>query len=404
MTKEHNDKFWKSFPTPPVQPAVGDSPQVYLDKLNTLCKTSLTWPTSHPTGQLTRDDLRKLCRDTKVDVLVAYAAVMAWGGRGVDSRNYRLSLEADSRTALIAILTHLRVSKANRQTDFSAMQKAAANIKGLGISFYTKLLFFFREKPDAYILDQFTAKSVNLLFDPCPIILTTSGYPHPDNTPEAYEWFCAAAEALAASRTPPHTWCGEQVEQAMFDVRGGAWRKHLRTVYGKTGTKKARHLEGLPVGQTASKRAVTGKTPTATVGGDSLPARVAKAHAAAYRAGCDLPGANPQVGTATPVRVHCRQIDGVDWQYAFHQTKIHAEVFIPAKHIDRYDALRKFLGMTGHDFGDRITGNGAKNGKTRSIKLTVDRGLNAPQNEWDQIARQAVAAMTTLFDRVCEHL
>jgi hypothetical protein len=98
--------------------------------------------------------------------------------------------------------------------------------------------------------------------------------------------------------------------------------------------------------------------------------------------------------------VHCSLIDGVFWQYAFQQNSIHAEVFIPAPYIARYDALRNFLGVAGHDFGDGILGNGVNNGETRSIKLTIPRGLNAPQNQWDEIAQQAVAAMVTLFDRV----
>ena len=404
MSKDHTAKFWECFPNPPAQPAVGDSPQDYLAKLNTLCGLALTWPASYPIGQLTRIQLRKLCRDPQVDVLIAYAAVMAWGGRGVDSRNYRLSLSKASRSALIPTLTQLRASKANRQDDFDAMQQAAWNITGLGISFYTKLLFFFRKKADAYILDQFTAKSAQLLFDPCQVVLTTSGYPHSDNTPEAYERFCADAEALAATRNPPPAWTGEQVEQAMFDVRGGAWRKHLRSIYGKNGSKRAKRVKASPPKPPAPPRATADTAPAAPGGGDSLPSRVAKAHAAAYRGGCDIPGAYPQVGFASPIRVHCSLIDGVVWQYALQQTSIHAEVFIPARHVARYDALRHFLGVNGHDFGDGIVGNGAKNGRTRSIKLTWPRGLNAPQNQWDEIARQAVSVMTTLFNRVCENL
>ncbi len=403
MQKTHIDKFWECFRNPPDQPAVGDSPQVYLDKLNTLCRSKLAWPKAHRKGQLKRVQLRKLCCDTKVDVLIAYAAVMAWGGRGVDSPNYRLSLSKLSRRALIAILTKLRASQRGRQDDFDAMQKAAENIKGLGISFYTKLLFFFRKKDDAYILDQFTAKSAKLLFVPCQIVLNSSGYPDADNKPSSYEWFCAAAEAQAISRTPPPAWTGEQVEQAMFDVRGGAWRIYLRSIYGKAGSKKTQKSKTPPPTTPGSPRRAAGAAP-APDGADSLPARVARTHAAAYGAGRNLPGANPQVGNVPPIRVHCSLIDGVIWQYAFQQNSIHAEVFIPVPYVARYDALRKFLGTTGHDFGDGIVGNGAKNGRTRSIKLTVPRGLNAPTSEWNEIAQQAVAAMTALFDRVCEQL
>lgn len=239
MQKEHLEKFWSCFPFPRNQPAVGDYPQAYLEKLNQLCSLTLAWPGSHPTGQLTRLQLRKLCRDTKVDVLIAYAAVMAWGG--MRTQNYRLSLRAQSRPVLIEILTRLRASKETRQNDFAVMQQAAENIKGLGISFYTKLLFFFRGKADAYILDQFTAKSANLLFDPCRVVLNSSGFPAPDNTPESYEWFCAAAEALGAGRAPLPDWTGEQVEQAMFDSRKGAWREYLRSIYGTVGSGSLRN-------------------------------------------------------------------------------------------------------------------------------------------------------------------
>ncbi len=404
MSQVHIRKFWESFPTTPDQPAVGHSPQDYLEKLNTICGLRFVWPAAYPPGKLTRPELRKLCRDTKVDVLVAYAAVMAWGGRGVDSRNYRLSLEAQSRKNLGVILEALRKSTNDRQKDFEEMKRAAANIKGLGISFYTKLLFFFRKKPDAYILDQFTAKSSSLLFDPCPVILTTSGYPDPNTTPESYESFCSNVEALAKSPQQPTVWTAEQIEQAMFDVRGGTWRKHIRSVYGKATTKRTNQPKVLPAVRKISTMAPKGITPAAAIGNDSLPALVASVHAKAYRASRELPGEQPQLGTAIPVRVHCRQIDGVDWQYAFHQTKLHAEVFIPAKHVARYNALRKYLGVTDHNFGDGIRGNGAKNGKTRSIKLTVPQGLNAPQNDWHAIADQAVDAMAILFDRVCEHL
>lgn len=403
MSQDHLDQFWKCFPDPPAQSAVGDSPQEYLAKLNELCSLSFAWPQNHPTGRLTRPQLRALCRDDEVDVLIAYAAVMAWGGRGVDSRNYRLSLSETSRSAIITVLNKLRHSNSNRQNDFDVMQQAARSIKGLGISFYTKLLFFFREKADAYILDQFTAKSAKVLFSPCEIVLTTSGYPHPDNTPTAYEWFCNAIETLGSSRRPTLSWTGEEVEQAMFDVRGGRWRNHLRSIFGKTERKSVKKPNGLPAISPAVN-SVAKKDIQALACGESLPGRILKAHSAAYQAGCELPGVVPQIGASHPVRMHCSIVDGVIWQYSIQRKSIHAEVFVPARHITRYDALRLFMGVEEHDFGDGIYGNGAKNGKTRSLKVSVGRGLDSPQTEWDEIAKQAVSAMSTLFDRVCENL
>jgi hypothetical protein len=127
---------------PPVQAPVGDRPQSYLKMLNEIRDSNLQWPKKYPEGSLDRQQLRKLCTDAEVDVLIAYAAVMAWGGRRVYSRNYRISVEESSCEELITILTTLRESNADRRSDFEKMQKAAENILGLGISFYTKLLFF----------------------------------------------------------------------------------------------------------------------------------------------------------------------------------------------------------------------------------------------------------------------
>ncbi len=404
MQHEHRQLFWSYFPDPPNQPPVGNSPQVYLDWLNSICGLTLSWPQNHPKGQLNRSQLRALCRDKGVDVLVAYAAVMAWGGRNY--HNYRISLANENRRSLITILEALRSSSKSRQEDFAAMQKAAENIKGLGISFYTKLLFFIRENPDAYILDQFTAKSARLLFDDCRVALNYSDFPDPGTSPESYDWFCEAIESLAHSRGALTSWTGEQTEQAMFDVRGGKWRTHVRKIYGKGQVKKSRtagsRRSSIAASHTFQPVAENGTlvegTPT------SLPSLVAETHAASYTAGEELPGAAPHASDTAPIRVHCRLIDGVSWQYAFQDKCVHAQVFIPSGYIARYDALRSYLNVTDHDFGDGIKGTGHKEGKTRSLKKTVERGFNAPAHEWDQIAKEAVEAMSLLYNRISEIL
>jgi hypothetical protein len=396
---EHLRTFWACFPQAPNQPPVGNSPQTYLDELNEICGLSLSWPRQPPEDRLNRSQLRTLCRDRQVDVLVAYAAVMAWGGRNL--YNYRLSLSNRSRRPLVGMLKGLRDSSQGRCEDFARAQKAATEIKGLGISFYTKLLFFLRKEPDAYILDQFTAKSARLLFDDCQVELNSSGFPDPKTTPEAYERFCDAAEALAASRIPPAAWTGEQVEQAMFDVRDGAWRKHLRSIYGKNGSRRTKQDKAPPP---TTPRATVEAGTAALDGSDSLPARVARAHAVAYQNGEELPGSSPTPTEAPPIRVHCRLFDGVIWQYTFQKKSVHAQVFIPSRHIGRYNELRSHLGVSDHHFGDGIHGSGEKGGKTRSLRKTVDQGLDAHPGQWDTIAKEAVAAMSIMFQRLSENL
>jgi hypothetical protein len=389
MAQEHLNMFWVLFTRPPDQREVGDSPQEYLRKLNDLCGLKLIWPKKYPTGQLGRKELRNLCGDKDVDVLIGYAAVMAWGGRGVDSKNYCLSLTSESRKGLVGILLHLRGSRENREADFDAMQRSAEDIKGLGISFYTKLLFFFRKEADAYILDQFTAKSACILFENCPIDLTSSGYPDPATKPSSYEWFCAALETLANKATHQAGWSGELIEQAMFDVRGGKWRTYLRSIYGNEGNGKT------------GERPISAKSLT---GCHRLGSVIAEAHAKAFENGCELPSSSAIVWASTPVRVYCCNRKGVSWQYDVQQASIHAKVFIPKQYRDRYDALRRHLDVKGHDFGDGIIGTGSKNGDTRSLKLTVRPGAGAPEREWGKIAKKAVSEMNRLFNRVCEFI
>ena len=528
-------------PLPPPDVAVGRIPIDYLNRLPAAAihKASVAGHPAATVAPLTRSALRAICIDPAVTPLAKYACIMAWGGQHFGNFD-----KSCGDPALKPLILALLASANNRQSDFLVTQAAAAFIPGLGISFYTKLLFFLRPVQDAYILDQWTAKSLLLLQFPPVIRLMrrSEGYNQadPDTTQAEYECFCKAVEGLRGSLWPvglPTT--GEQVEMAMFDRSrpDGFWRAFVRINFdhpragkllvngGESLTQAHDYRCGLLVirridpprlfvigihgscchwssddcyrlllarlrellaqhklpitlvlppgpcpqwftdalkalgitvetsnwsdesasagvdtddddkelldatqqgskatecpSEAGSKKTQMPKTmhPTppapppmaaaaapAPAGEDSLPDRVARAHAAAYRADV-LPGASPNVRPTRPdqpVRVHCERLNGVDWQYAFQENSIHAEVFFPADNIALYDDLRRVLGVANHDFGQGILGNGDNNGITRSIRLTITQGLNAPQNQWDEIARQAVTAMVTLFARVSE--
>ena len=220
-------------PTPPTQPPVGNSPQGYLDILaepeilaNLPHGVPLAAHILHPfplNAPLTRAQVRTICTDMRIDVLEAYAVAMAWGGQ--NRKYFRTSVIAPG---LPKLLSKLR-GGGSRSTDFGITQTAANPISGLGISFYTKLLYFFRPTPDAYILDQWTAKSASLLFKSCKINLN-GDLPDPNTTPAQYEWFCAQLDSFG-----PIIWptiaavTGEDAEVAIFDEgRGhGEWRKYV---------------------------------------------------------------------------------------------------------------------------------------------------------------------------------
>jgi hypothetical protein len=385
---EHLDKLLEFVPDRPKQRAVGDSPRAYLDRLNEITQLDLNGPPGVSAGAISRGEIQSLAQDNKVDSLVLYAAVMGWGGRGKDSRNYRTSLEGASLKNLRVALDQLRNSRATRQQDFADIQKATSSIRGLGISFYTKLLYFLRQQRagdrPAYILDQFTAKSARLLFLGCPIQLTAGGYPHPDTKPADYEWFCAALEALGRHIDPQNPWTGEQVEIALFDERSGDWRKYVRSFFAAKSPQRARSSspDSLPSPTLAQSLALAGL--------------IAAEHLKAYSDGTELPPLNGSV-TAT-AKINCGNLKGLNWQYVVIRKEVRAAVYIPSSQRARYDALRKFLGVRDHEFGDGIRGTGFKDGRSCTLSLPIPRGSQTAED----LARQAVAGMSELFTTVAE--
>ncbi len=222
------DLLYAAHPFPPPDVAVGRSPIDYLRRLPNSA-VHLASVAGYRTGaRLTRSELRAICLDPAATPMAKYACIMAWGGQNF--RNFDLSVGAPGLEPLVLALL---ASANNRQTDFVNTQVASAAIPGLGISFYTKLLFFLRPIQDAFILDQWTAKSILLLQFPPVIGLEQPGFARADpaTRPAEYERFCQAVEALRGLLWPvgpPPT--GEQVEMAMFDRSrpDGFWRGFVK--------------------------------------------------------------------------------------------------------------------------------------------------------------------------------
>src|SRR5690606_3910358 len=111
--------------------------------------------------------------------------------------------------------------------------RADGRLPGMGPAFFTKLIFFMGQSPRGYILDQWTARSVNLLFCDDPIKLLPGGFVSDANDATAYERFCTRVEQLAPilseATGQPH--CGEEAERAIFSrggKRAGKWRRYVR--------------------------------------------------------------------------------------------------------------------------------------------------------------------------------
>ena len=388
LNNAHFQKLQEVFSKgPPSQGAVGFDPRSYISEINTICSSNLSLPSGYR-KRLTRSNVVSICKTRGIDPLVIYAAVMAWGGRNM--HNFRLSLEKPSRTHLIKLIQSLVASTDDAKGDFAFTQKKASKIKGLGISFYTKLLFFCRQKTSkpAYILDQWTAKSVRLLLPDCPIELSSSGLPSPDTLPADYAWFCDSLENLASVLWPKgggHD--GEAVERALFDKPSGKWRAYVKACY-PTKAKKAR----------SQKRTVVKASKTNL---HELGAKVVAAHQDAVATDLLLPGNEVTLGQSEPVRVNCGSLNGVNWQYAVQQGHVYAQVFVPNSQVARFDALACDLAVNGGGLASRIEGYGDHNSRTRSFKIKVKR-----QKGWTdtELAQEAVEAMNQLYEAIGERL
>ena len=226
------DLLHAAHPFPPPDVAVGFAPISYLNRPTAAAAGVTATVAGGPFGApLTRVALRAICLNRTVAPLEKYACIMAWGGQRFG--NFDVSI--GSRT-LARLIQDLLASANNRQIDFLATQAAAALIPGLGISFYTKLLFFLRPVQDVYIFDQWTAKSLLLLQFP-PVIrlgpLGNAGFAraHPATTPAEYERFCQTVDDLRTVLWPGFPAAtAEQVEMAMFDRSrpDGFWRAFVR--------------------------------------------------------------------------------------------------------------------------------------------------------------------------------
>lgn len=187
-----------------------------------------------PNISLNRDEVREYCQDLNRDVLFGYLCVMAWGGQGIGVTRGNAIKAWENKDRIIENINILRINhKLQRECAYNLFVKN--KIPGLGSSYWTKLIFFFYFNKDKYIMDQWTAKSINYLWGG-PIvpmsgdILNTKKF-----TGTIYKNFCECIDELALIATNRQNegrrWTGEQIEQRLFSAGGknpGDFRKLIR--------------------------------------------------------------------------------------------------------------------------------------------------------------------------------
>jgi hypothetical protein len=122
-------------------------------------------------------------------------AILSWGGM---NREHGKSLFEHKEW--IDIITKMRNNEiVTRKVAYELFAELRKNkkLKGMGPAYFTKLICFVNPNFKGYIMDQWTSKSINLLFDNKIVFLNNNGNVTDKNTAEIYEDFCIKIECLA---------------------------------------------------------------------------------------------------------------------------------------------------------------------------------------------------------------
>ena len=200
-----------------------------------------------PENKPKRSEIFALAADDSVNVASVCAAAMAWGGMRVG--HWKLLWDT-SNGDWLKVAQCIRDGKPNRSEAYERLKtlKKKDQLKGMGPAFFTKLIYFLtpgtdRDGKAAYIMDRWTASSVNLLTGSNRVLLNgertwkrpkdglevSYGFTVSDaNTSDDYEAFCTAVDRLAAD----FCLCADQVDCALFSTvenRPGTWRRYVLT-------------------------------------------------------------------------------------------------------------------------------------------------------------------------------
>lgn len=190
-------------------------------------------PETLPDRPVSRQALFEMSSNNEISDLDLAISVLAWGGM---NRNHGRSLFKDCRKWL-PTLTRLRNKDINSLKAYAEFRqlRQSGDLPGMGPAYFTKLIFFAAPSHDGFIMDQWTARSANLLTGKKMIhtIMTmnrTGRVQHivsDRNDEESYEQFCGFISELADRLG--YNGREAKIEEALFSTgRGiGSWRNYV---------------------------------------------------------------------------------------------------------------------------------------------------------------------------------
>jgi hypothetical protein len=167
------------------------------------------------------------------DVETQFVAVMSWGKMRHDSG--RRAWQVKERWA--PLIREIEGPGLSRSDAYALFKLARANrntrLNGLGVAYFTKLLFFLRPVANAYIMDQWTGKSINLLFRGAKTVRFSAAAVSDQNTEADYDCFCERIEFVAKQLGVEPA----EAEKRIFSNGGrqlGHWRAYVKRLTSHT--------------------------------------------------------------------------------------------------------------------------------------------------------------------------
>ncbi len=183
--------------------------------------------------QISRDDIFfrrskvKSCEELKLLVI----AICAWGGMRHGNARTAFSNYNNGWSAICEAVFQGNLSKGEAYEKFRE-RFVSRSLVGIGAAYFTKLIYFLSPEHDGYIMDQWTARSINALFlKPGGKIVDLNSQNLVDtraNDRASYEEFCSCMDKGARLLHIDDTGRFEQLIFSHGGKRPGRWRKLIK--------------------------------------------------------------------------------------------------------------------------------------------------------------------------------
>ncbi len=205
------------------QPAVGHIPRNFAKKVLKDNDPRLLLLNDK---KLTRKEVRESCQNKNITIDISLINILAWGGQ----RRNMFQLTWNTIDNLKPTIEKIKEGKINRKEAFEELSDICnkKKVKGISVSYFTKILFFYSKNEDSPILDQWTAKSVNLLWQN-KIINIKNNLPNPKTTSDEYEEYTNVVTELSKKIDKSIS----DTETFLFSVGGKSseirnWRNYVK--------------------------------------------------------------------------------------------------------------------------------------------------------------------------------